>query len=120
MCNFQTLYYNNDFGYVVLCLHCNNIQIGYGNILITFKETEFNSFRYWLRQIEENQFVDAGSTEYVAKSVMVPTPCEGVKLLLSQKELNEFNIMLDTADSEMQSQQMMKLFNAPGNMNDAV
>ncbi|MEP7318963.1 MAG: DUF6686 family protein [Panacibacter sp.] len=110
MCSFQTLYYNNDCGYVVRCADCDNIQIGYGNVLITFHESEFKSFRYWLGQIEENQIIILDSAEYKIKSVIVPTPCEGLKLLLTQKELVEFNKMLDAADTEIQSQQMLKLF----------
>jgi hypothetical protein len=41
---------------------------------------------------------------------VIPTPCDGMKLLLSLRELNEFNIMLETADSELRSLELIKLF----------
>jgi hypothetical protein len=110
MCRFQTLYYDNDYGYVVKCTHCSNIQIGYGNILITFHESAFGHFKYWLKDIEEKRFVPHNSAEAHTKSIMVPTPCEGLNLLFSYTELTDFNRMLDQADTELQSQQMLDLF----------
>lgn len=36
--------------------------------------------------------------------------CEGVKLLLSMKELIAFNNMLETADTELKSLELIKIF----------
>lgn len=112
MCTFQTLYYHNDHGYVVKCCECNNIQIGFGNVLLTFHASEFNSFRYWLKAMEIDPQPAPDAPASHAKSITVPTPCEGLKLLFSPLELCTFNHMLDAADTEIQSQAMMQLFNA--------
>lgn len=111
MCHFKTLYYDNNNGYIIHCMECDHIQIGYGNILITFHHRDFGSFREWLKQVESNQTAPEDSTEFLIKSIVVPTPCEGLKLLLSVKELGEFNHMLDVADTELQSLALLKLFN---------
>lgn len=111
MCHYKTLYYDNNNGYIIHCMECDNIQIGYGNILITFHQNDFGSFRNWLKQVGNNQTVPEHSMEFHIKSIVVPTPCEGLKLLLSVKELGEFNHMLDVADTELQSLALLKLFN---------
>lgn len=111
MCHFKTLYYDNNNGYIIHCMECDHIQIGYGNILITFHVNEFGTFRNWLKRVESGQTYPEHSTEYHIKSIVVPTPCEGLKLLLSVKELVEFNHMLDIADTELQSLAMIRLFN---------
>jgi hypothetical protein len=95
-------------------MECDNIQIGYGNILITFHHNDFGSFRQWLKEVECKQSVPEHSTEFHVKSIVVPTPCEGLKLLLSVKELGEFNHMLDVADTELKSLALIKLFNNAG------
>lgn len=113
MCTFQTLYYHNDHGYVVKCGECNNIQVGFGNVLLTMSAATFSDFSNWLRNMEEG--VDpqryAHTPEAHIKSVTVPTPCEGLKLLFSPAELYIFNRMLDAADTELQSQAILELFN---------
>lgn len=114
MCHYKTLYYDNNCGYIIHCMECDHIQIGYGNILITFHIGDFGSFRQWLRHVENSQTIPEDSSEYHIKSIVVPTPCEGLKLLLSAKELVEFNHMLDTADTELQSLALIKLFNNAG------
>jgi Fe-S cluster assembly iron-binding protein IscA len=45
------------------------------------------------------------------RCIVVPTPCEGIKLLLSLRELKEFDHMLEEADTELQSSCLLKLFN---------
>jgi hypothetical protein len=45
------------------------------------------------------------------RCIAVPTPCEGIKLLLSLRELKEFDNMLEEADTELQSSLLLKLFN---------
>ncbi len=46
----------------------------------------------------------------VVRSIMIPSPCQGIQLLLSYNELNEFSAMLEEADIELQSLEMIKLF----------
>lgn len=105
MCQYQTLHYDDKVGYVIRCLHCENFQIGYGNLLINLHISDFIDFCQWIREYKTGP--DENST---IKSIIIPTPCEGLKLFLSQRELKELQDMLDTADSEWRSQEMLRLF----------
>ncbi len=46
----------------------------------------------------------------VVRSIMIPSPCQGIQLLLSANELSEFSSMLEEADTELQSLELIKLF----------
>jgi hypothetical protein len=49
-------------------------------------------------------------TDIAVKSVIIPTPCEGMRLLFSYRELHELDTMLDAADTELQSLDLIDLF----------
>ncbi|HMR91494.1 MAG TPA: hypothetical protein PKC69_04245 [Chitinophagaceae bacterium] len=109
MCHYQTLYHDDNTGYVVRCAACEKIQLGYGNMVLTFGVEEFDAFRWWLRKIGEEQ---PEEQSHSLRCIMIPTPCEGMKLLLSRRELAEFLEMLDAADAELEALEMIKLFEA--------
>ncbi|WP_276503099.1 DUF6686 family protein [Terrimonas pollutisoli] len=108
MCSYQTLYHDDVIGYVVRCYECEHIQMGYGNLMLTINTSAFNSFRSLLKKIMCEQSSDQKET---LRCIVVPTPCEGIKLLLSLRELKEFDHMLEEADTELQSSCLLKLFN---------
>jgi hypothetical protein len=109
MCNYQTVFHDDAVGYIVKCRACEKLQVGFNNLVMTFSIEEFEAFKNWIGRIKDN-CVD-GQDERV-RSVVIPTPCEGMKLLLSPKELNSFNNMLEAADSELKSLELLKLFEA--------
>ncbi len=107
MCNYQTLFHNDNSGYVVRCKECENIQIGFGNLMLTVNESEFDSFHKWLKQMLDEQASDIKET---IRCIVIPTPCDGVKLLLSLRELRQFDHMLEEADTELKSSSLLNLF----------
>lgn len=107
MCRYQTLYQDDRTGYVVRCTQCEKIQVGYSNLLLTFGAADFSDFRHWLKKISNDQ--DPAQHEWV-RCIVIPTPCEGMKLLLSRQELDDFHAMMESADTELQSLELMKLF----------
>ncbi len=107
MCAFESLYHHPDLGYVLRCRDCNHLQLAFGNIVLTLQESDFPSFTAWLKEMEE----DNGDREDVlVKNILLPTPCEGLRLMFSLAELRKLNGMLDLADSEMQSRSLLRLF----------
>jgi len=44
------------------------------------------------------------------RSIMIPSPGQGIQLLVSYNELNELCAMLEEADTELQSLELLKLF----------
>jgi hypothetical protein len=108
MCSYQTLFHNDNSGYVVRCKECENIQIGFGNLMLTVNDTEFESFHKWLKQMLDEQA--ASDIKETIRCIVIPTPCDGIKLLLSLRELRQFDHMLEEADTELKSFSLLKLF----------
>jgi hypothetical protein len=107
MCRYNTLFHDDQTGYVVHCSECGKIQVGYSNLVFTFGMEDFESFRWWLQKIKDD--LRPSQCEAV-RNIVIPTPCEGMKLLLSRRELGDFNSMLESADTELRSLQMIRLF----------
>lgn len=106
MCNFETLF-SSSFGYVVRCHHCQHLQVGFGTICITFRESDFPPFVQWMSEVFETTPV--AEMAYV-KNIRLPTPCEGFQLILSYDELKELYNMLDFVDTEIRTKQLVSLY----------
>ena len=107
MCHYQTLFHNDDCGYAVRCSVCETIQVGFGNLMLSFTAADFNFFRRWLKQMIAVTDAPHDST---LRCIVVPSPCADVKLLLSMKELFAFNDMLESCDAELKSLELINLF----------
>lgn len=107
MCHYQTLFHDDHTGYVVRCCECEKIQVGYTNLVITFSLSDFKEFRWWLKKIKDDYH---SSPDDRVRCVVIPTPCEGMKILVSARELRDFHAMLESADTELQSLELIKLF----------
>lgn len=108
MCQYQVLYHHDVTGYVLRCEDCENIQFCYGNLMVNFTEPDFMAFRTWLRQIRDQQEPSLSET---LRCIIIPTPCEGMKLVLSLREIKELDEMLESADTELQTHRLIGLFN---------
>jgi hypothetical protein len=109
MCHYQSLYYNDKIGYAIRCTECEKIQVVYGNLVMTFSREDFNDFRLWIKKISSNQ---PASQNQMIRCIMIQAPCQGIQLLVSASELQEFDTMLEAADTELQSQQLINLFSS--------
>lgn len=107
MCRYQTLYLNEKTGYAVQCEECEKIQVAYSNLVMTFERKDFDAFHGWVKKIRNTQPVPECPA---VRSIMISSPCQGIQLLLSYHELNEFCDMLETADTELQSLALIKMF----------
>jgi hypothetical protein len=95
-------------GYLVQCRQCNNIQLAFGNICVTFSVSAFDEFFALVKNIAANAphtFLPG------TKCIYIPLPCEEIKLLLSPEEANILLGMLDASDTELRSQNLLSLFN---------
>ena len=108
MCNYQTWFHDDSIGYVVECNHCQKIQAGFGNLMITFTLKDFENFRRYLLQITESKQAAANRK---IKSVVIRTPADGICFLLNEEELMGLHQMIDYVDTEMKSAILIKLFN---------
>ena len=116
MCRYQTLYHSDKSGYIIRCEECEKIQVAYSNLVVTFERNDFDTFRYLVLKIRDGRHPNAGAP--VVRSIMIPSPCQGIQLLLSYNELNEFATMLEEADTELQSLDLIRLFDDNNYSND--
>ena len=107
MCSYQTLFYDDESGYVVLCQGCNSIQVAFGNILLTWNRPDFYDFYHFIKRMFQETPIDVAAIN--KKTLAIPVPCEGVRILVSTRELQQLHHMLDMAETELQSQQLMSL-----------
>ncbi len=107
MCDFHTCYQHDTKGYIVQCKECRRLQMGYGNIMIVFHPDEFESFRKMVTDLNNQQPPEERRN---LKHIVIPTPSDCVRLLLSRNDLAELNTMLEEADNEIKALQMLELF----------
>ncbi len=107
MCRYQTLYYQDGVGYIVRCAACNNFQLAYGNMVITLTAVDFKQLNVFVQKVRETHAIDIAQLQ---QPVAIPTPYEGIKLLLSGKDIDQMHEMLEGADTEWRSQQLLELF----------
>lgn len=107
MCQYQTLFHHAETGYVIRCTACDRIQVGFANLLLTFREEDLALFLRWINRIREEQ---QPGLNPVIRSIIIPSPCEGVSLLLNLKELESLINMMEIADSELKTLQLIQLF----------
>ncbi|MFT3936937.1 MAG: hypothetical protein QM726_25145 [Chitinophagaceae bacterium] len=110
MCNYHTCYQNDTKGYIVQCTECRRLQMGYGNIMIVFYPSEFESFR---KLVKDLHCKEQPEERRQVKHIVIPTPSDCVRLLLSQDDLAELHGMLEEADNEIKAKQLLQLFAAP-------
>jgi hypothetical protein len=108
-CHYHTLYYDDRTVYVIRCTECENIQIGYGNMVITFTHCDFACFKNWIADMKSE--CQSSATKSFRNKVL-PLPCEGIKFVISVNELIELDTMLESADSELLSLEMLKMFDS--------
>lgn len=105
-CHFQQIYLGED-GYVVRCNECGHYQLAYLCIMLTLDEKEFRSFRRMIYQQHEDSL---HFRNHNGKSVVVQTLASGTYFLFSPNEIQRFTELLDEADTEEQTQNILALF----------
>ncbi|MFN3665965.1 MAG: DUF6686 family protein [Sediminibacterium sp.] len=105
MCQYQTLYHHAQHGNVLRCTECDQIQVGFGFVLLNLTEDVFYSLhRYLLEcctQPSENRHI---------RNRILPMPYDGIQLMMSTDELEQFCRMIDHAESELRAQELIRLF----------
>ena len=107
MCHYQALYHNEKTGYAIRCTECENIQVAFNNLVMTFNHRDFSDFRLWIRKISCNQ---PAYQNPAVRCIMIASPCQGIQLLVSAAELAELDNLLECADAELQSLHLISLF----------
>lgn len=109
MCTFQTLNFSERHGYILYCNQCHYIQFAFNCVLIHFHREDFKSFQRIVNDLAQDH---EGMPNSEIKSILIPTPCEGLSLYLSLAELRALLNMVDEADSQLCANDLVSLFSA--------
>jgi len=109
MCAYQTLSFDEKNGYVIYCPSCRHLQLAFGCMLLYFGRDEFERFKKIIDEIAHD-FADVPDS--VIKTITIPTPCEGLCLYLSLKELRALYHLSDEAKTQLQANDLISLFYA--------
>lgn len=107
MCHFKSWYFDDD-GYVIECTSCEHLRVCFGSTMLTLTHADFRAFYDLVCWKKESHLP---SCDENTKSIVIATPCRSVQIILSERELNDLYDMLQQADTEMQTQQLIDLFN---------
>lgn len=107
MCTFQTLNFNERYGYILYCEQCHYIQFAFNCVLIHFHRQDFKSFQRIVGDLAHDH---EDVPDSAVKSILIPTPCEGLSLYLSLIELRTLLKMIDEADSQLCANDLIGLF----------
>jgi hypothetical protein len=107
MCNYKTWFYEDKIGYVIECKGCKKLQVGFGNVQLSFLKTDFDAFR---KHVSIVQGKNRPAKQTGIKDIFIPTNHPGLTLLLNKQELGDLYNMLEHADTEIKTGQLMELF----------
>lgn len=106
MCQYQELAVA-DGHYVVRCAACRHFQISFQSVVLSISQEEFD---WWLRQLDCQRPAEEAERFSTSRSVIVGTPKRGVHLLLEPGELHLLKSLLDKADVEARTAELLQLF----------
>ncbi len=108
MCQFDSLYFNDD-GYVIRCKLCGHYQLGFGNMIISISQNDFEMF---CKLVTRKCGEEICPLSEKSKCIIVPTPASGNFMMLTKKEAMQLQKILDEADNELKTQSLLNLFKA--------
>ena len=98
MCNIKVLHHN-EHGHVVQCANCRQLQIGYGNTIISMGINEFQKFR---KVISESCKDSKDSLSPQVSNITIHTPSQQIKLVFSVQELELLHDLIGQAGIMME------------------
>ncbi|MBX3253069.1 MAG: hypothetical protein KF862_02920 [Chitinophagaceae bacterium] len=107
MCRFKN-WHQNENGYIIQCEDCRHFQVSFGTSMLTFDEAQFEGF---------TRLVSVRKADHVlmhnpnCKCIILPTPCSQIHLILSENELMSLYELIQAADTEIKTQQLLNFFN---------
>lgn len=79
--------HENEFGNIAKCRCCKELQLSFGNVILTFSEEEYIQFDSFFNEIRED-FETERPTNNCSRKYVVVTNHKGLVLSLSYRELS--------------------------------
>lgn len=93
MCNYKVLHHN-EYGYVIKCNTCKNIQIAFGTTAIAYTEQEFYEFKKSVFEYHNHREFDTCPD---SKNNYFETPTPNVMLVYNLTEMKNLITLLEGA-----------------------
>lgn len=106
MCDFNTLS-SDENGFILRCRQCGYYQVGFAGMMLSLNMEDYEKF---CRLIEHLNGRPVAEDKWRSRHIVIPTPYYGVNLLLCKHEIDELQLLLSTAETELVVQSMMALF----------
>ncbi|MDI3320820.1 hypothetical protein [Pinibacter soli] len=102
MCNFKSWHFDDHA--------CNIYQVTFGTTMLILDKNNFETFIELVTARCETLVPIDDKLKYI----VLPTPGNIVHIVLTEKELMHLHCMLQNADTEIKSQQILALFDDKG------
>ncbi|HTE31439.1 MAG TPA: hypothetical protein VK666_13755 [Chryseolinea sp.] len=106
-CTYQTLSFDDRFGYILFCERCRRLQLGLGCAQLQFDEFEFGSFCETIREIYKDPVSKVSSGKV---TILLSSSFPSISLHLSTPELEILHLMIEEADTTLTTNSMIRLF----------
>ncbi|MFT3702879.1 MAG: hypothetical protein QM802_10935 [Agriterribacter sp.] len=106
MCQFRN-WYSDEGGYVIQCDDCKHFQVSFGTTMLTLSEQQYEAFTLAILQKKESHVC---MQDPDCKCILLPTPCNAIHIILSEKELMHLHGMTQTVDIDIKTEAMINLF----------
>jgi hypothetical protein len=97
MCSYKTLHHCEQ-GYVLRCLHCQHLHVGFGTTVQAFTRDQFYEFK---AVVEEQYALHRSDRERNRKQVYIATAAKAVTLIYSLRDLERLTELLEKADERL-------------------
>jgi hypothetical protein len=111
MCNFQSWYFD-EAGYIVQCVQCNHFRLCFGSTMLSLSQNDYQAFFELVCYKTETH---VSMCEKETKCIVLPTTSKAISIILNEIELHALYNMLQDADTEIKTQELIALFNTLAN-----
>ncbi len=105
-CNYDSLHFSSE-SCIVRCRQCGYYKIAFLSFVITLSESEYKHLHRQVINHYEDGNID---TENVARSIFIVIPSKDIHLMLTGSETVQLYNMMEEADCEIKSIEMISLF----------
>ena len=105
-CNYDSLHFTSE-SCIVRCRQCGFYKIAFLSFVISLSESEY---KHLYRQIISHYEEGAINTESTAKNIFIVIPSKDLHLMLTGNETVQLYNMMEEADCEIKTLQMISLF----------
>lgn len=107
-CNYDSLHFTNE-SCIVRCRQCGSYKIAFLSLVISLPEDEYRDLYGQVSRCYDEGHMDAENT---ARNLFFAIPSKDIHLMLTAFEATRLYNMMEEADCEMKSLELIAMFEA--------